>query len=193
MHTNKDKAWDKFDKFPTSNNLEYALSKQGLYDDEEFRVKFNYEKKLTNNLKHNSKGFYSYLRNKRMIKTLIPTLEKSDGTSTKTATECAKVLGNAFSDVFASEPMGPLPEFKNSTDQIISDILITADSVKSELASLNIFKSMGPDSIHPKILKSLSDDPELLDNVVELFRDHSDSGKQQLFLPFITVVPRKCP
>ena len=51
MRCNKDKAWDKFDLFATKEYLEYALMKQGVYDSEEFRMKFNYEKKLTNNLK----------------------------------------------------------------------------------------------------------------------------------------------
>ena len=178
LRKSKDKAWDTFDTLPNSDNLQYALTKQGLYDDEEYRVKFNYEKKLTNNLKHNSKGFYSYLRNKRMLKTLIPSLERSDGSCTDTAAECAEVLGSAFSDVFVREPMGPLPEFgmKNSPDQSISDVLITPESVKLELANLNIFKSMGPDGIHPKVLKSLSDDPRFVDAVFDLFRDCIDSG-----------------
>ena len=55
------------------------MSRDKIYSDKEFILKLNYEKKLTNNLKNNSKGFYSYLRNKRQLKTGVPTLEKPDG------------------------------------------------------------------------------------------------------------------
>ena len=107
MLRNKDKAWDTFDLNSTKENLDYALTKQGIYDNEEFRLKYNYEKKLTSNLKHNSKGFYSYLRNKRQLKTFIPNLERPDGSLTESTVERAETLSDAFSSVHVSEPMGP--------------------------------------------------------------------------------------
>ena len=64
-----DKAWDTFNVNSTKENLDYALTKKGIYDNEEFRLKYNYEKKITSNSKHNSKSFYSYLRNNRLFKT----------------------------------------------------------------------------------------------------------------------------
>ena len=178
MRRNKDKAWETFDLSPTTSNLEYALMKQGLYDNEEYRVKFNYEKKLTNNLKHNSKGFYSYLRNKRQLKMYIPILERADGACTNTASESAEVLADAFSGVFVKEPMGPLPEFGmgSRTDTKIDDLVITFEMVQYELSKLNCFKSMGPDGIHPKLLKSLSEDSRFVDALVKLFKKCTDSG-----------------
>ena len=111
MRCNKDKAWDTFDLCSSHENLQYALNKQGIYDSEEFRLKYNYEKKLTSNLKHNSKGFFSYLRNKRQLKTFIPNLERPDGSLTDSPNGRAEVLASAFSSIHVSEPMGPLPDF----------------------------------------------------------------------------------
>ena len=74
------------------------------YSDKEFRLKLDYEKNLTDNLKDNCKGLYSYLRNKRNLKTSIPSLEKHDGSRTRSATENAEVLVDAFSSVFVLEP-----------------------------------------------------------------------------------------
>ena len=176
MQCNKDKAWDAFDLNSTNENLNYALTKQGIYDNEEFRLKYNYEKKLTSNLKHNSKGFYSYLRNKRQLKTFIPNLEGPDGSLTESTVQRAETLANAFSSVHVSEPMGPLPEFGKGGTTVIDDIDINFESVKEELAKLNCFKSMGPDDIHPKLLKSLSEDSGFVDAVVKLFRKCTDSG-----------------
>ena len=58
MLHNKNKACDTFDINSTKENLDYALTKHRINDNEEFRLKYNYEKKLTSNLKHNSKGVF---------------------------------------------------------------------------------------------------------------------------------------
>ena len=144
--------------------------KDKLYSDEEFRLKSNYEKKLTNNLKNNSKSFYSYLRNKRQLKSGVPTLERSDGSRTSGPAESAEALTEAFSSVFVHEPESlpsvERPEVESESD-ILSDIDITFDKVKHQLESLNCFKSFGPDGVHPKLLKSLANDSSFVEAVVK--------------------------
>ena len=81
MRKNKDSAWRNFQKQPTTEDMNYALSKEKLYSDEEYKLKLQYKNKLTHNLKTNCKSFYSYLRNKRQLKTLI----KEDGTEAEAA------------------------------------------------------------------------------------------------------------
>ncbi|KAL5248079.1 hypothetical protein ACHWQZ_G017305 [Mnemiopsis leidyi] len=152
MRKNKDLAWKSFNQSPTRENYSYAFIKDKLYSDEEFRLKSNYEKKLTNNLKTNCKGFYSYLRNKRQLKTGIPTLERNDGSRTSGPAESAEVLAEAFSSVFVHEPEN-LPDVEKPEPNCdkLNDIDITFDKVKYELENLNCFKSYGPDGIHPKV------------------------------------------
>ena len=72
--------------------MNYALSKEKLYSDEEYKLKLQYENKLTHNLKTNCKSFYSYLRNKRQLKTGVSTLVKEDGTEAEIAGEKAEFL-----------------------------------------------------------------------------------------------------
>ena len=179
MRKNKDLAWNNFCLSPTKENYSYAFMKDKLYSDEEFRLKSNYEKKLTNNLKNNSKGFYSYLRNKRQLKSGVPTLERSDGSRTSGPAESAEALAEAFSSVFVHEPESlpgvERPEVESESD-ILSDIDITFDKVKHQLESLNCFKSFGPDGVHPKLLKSLANDSSFVEAVVKLFRECTDSG-----------------
>ena len=69
MRKHKDSAWNEFQEIPTNERFSYAMSRDKIYSDKEFILKLNYENKLTNNLKNNSKGFYSYLRNKQQLKT----------------------------------------------------------------------------------------------------------------------------
>jgi len=180
MRKNKDAAWNYFIESPTKENYSYAFIKDKLYSDEEFRLKSNYEKKLTNNLRTNCKGFYSYLRNKRQLKTGVPTLERDDGSRTGSPAESAEALAEAFSSVFVHEPEDlpsvGRPRFKSEAD-ILGDINITFDKVKHELESLDCFKSYGPDGVHPKLLKSLADDSSFVNAIVKLFRKCTDSGK----------------
>ena len=180
MRKNKDAAWNSFIESPTKENYSYAFIKDKLYSDEEFRLKSNYEKKLTNNLKTNCKGFYSYLRNKRQLKSGVPTLERDDGSRTSRPAESAEALAEAFSSVFVREPEDlpsvERPEFKSEAD-ILGDIDISFDRVQHELKSLDCFKSYGPDGVHPKLLKSLADDSSFVNAVVKLFRKCTDTGK----------------
>ena len=183
MRKNKDAAWNNFIESPTKENYSYAFLKDKLYSDEEFRLKSNYEKKLTNNLKTNCKGFYSYLRNKRQLKSGVPTLERGDGSRTSRPAESAEALAEAFSSVFVHEPENlpgvERPEFKAEAD-ILGDVDISFDRVQHELKSLDCFKSYGPDGVHPKLLKSLADDSSFVKAVVKLFRKCTDSGKLPL-------------
>ncbi|KAL5272622.1 hypothetical protein ACHWQZ_G000732 [Mnemiopsis leidyi] len=185
MRRNKDAAWTSFVECPTKENYSYAFVKDKMYVDEEFRLKYNYEKKLTNNLKTNCKGFYSYLRNKRQLKTGIPTLEKGDGSRTSSPAESAEALAEAFSSVFVREPEN-LPSVEKpvveSEADVLGDIEITFDKVKHELESLNCFKSYGPDGIHPKLLKSLAGDSSFVNAVVKLFRKCTDTGRYKVLL-----------
>lgn len=175
MRKNKDKAWDEFDNSPSEVNFSYACSKQLLFEEEEVKAKVRYEKKITSNLRENCKSFYSYLRNKRQIKSSIVSLDRGDGTRTNNSTESAEVLASAFSSVFVREPAGPLPYFDNCND-IIGDLNISFEDVKKELLKLDIFKSSGPDGVHPKLLKALAYDSSFVEAVTSLFIKCSETG-----------------
>ena len=107
LRKKKEKAWKQFDHDPTIVNLNFASSTQLVFENEEVKAKVRYEKKITANLKTNCKSFYSYLRNKRKVKTSVPCLNKEDGSRTSGAAESAEVLASAFSSVFVREPFGP--------------------------------------------------------------------------------------
>ena len=157
--------------------MNYATLKDKGNSEEEFRLKLEYEKRLTNDLKNNCKGLYSYLRNKRNLKTSIPSLEMRNGSRTKSAAESAEVLADSFSSVFVLEPES-LPDgmLLVDTNEVLTEIAITCEDVRYELKNLNCFKSVGADSIHPKLLKSLADDFAFVESLTNLFRVCAESG-----------------
>ena len=179
LRISKDKAWNTFDSAPTITNFNNAMYRENIYDNEHTRLKINYERKITSDLKNNCKSLYSYLRNSREIKTCIRNLDKGDGSRTNNSTESAEVLANAFSSVFVREPQGPLPEFQPSDASCyvdIGDVVITPEAVSLKLSKLNIFKSYGPDKVHPKLLRSLSEDYGFIEAVTKLFINCAKSG-----------------
>ena len=179
MRKNKDSAWHNFQKQPTTENMNYALSKEKLYSDEEYKLKLQYENKLTHNLKTNSKSFYSYLRNKRQLITGVSTLVKEDGKEAETAREKAEFLAQAFSSVFVNEPKTTpdveIPVLSN--DEMLTDVVISHADLKKELEGLYCFKSIGSDNIHPKLLRSLADDNCFISALAKLFCVIIDAGK----------------
>ena len=64
----------------------------------------------------------------------------------------------------------------NYTDKDISVIEISSYEVETLLEEINIYKSEGPDKIHPKLLKSLCDNTNFVDAVTKLFRECYESG-----------------
>ena len=96
-----------------------------------------------------------------------------DGSRTKSAAESAEVLADSFSSVFVLEPDGMLLADAN---EVLTEIAITCEDVRYEFKNLNCFKSLGPDSIHPKLLKSLADDFAFVESLTNLFRVCAESG-----------------
>ena len=191
MRKNKVKSWEMFDIEPTSVKFNIAISKQLIYETEETKAKIKYEKKITANLKMNCKSFYSYLRNKRKVKTSVPSLDKENGERTSSAAESAEALASAFCSVYVREPFGPLPDVSstNKNECFISDIAINFDDVKKELLKLNIFKSTGPDGVHPKLLKSLANDISFVTALTKLFSKCSETGILPVIWKTASVVP----
>ena len=175
----KDKQWAIFESSPNPVNLNIALGSQQKYEKKEVSAKIKYEKKITSNLKSNTKSFFSYLRSKRKLNCTVSALKKPDGTLSQGATDTAGVLLDFFSSVFKEEPFGPLPEFcyANSNEWgNIGNIEILDDDVAKYLADLNIYKSSGPDKIHPKLLKSLAGNNIFVRAIGDLFRNCAGTG-----------------
>ena len=95
---NKSKAWAAFANCPSISSLNLALSKQDIYANFEIKAKLKYEILITNDLKHNFKAFYAYLRNRRKVKSVVTTLKKDKqlGSLTQNDSRLQNVLQMLF-------------------------------------------------------------------------------------------------
>ena len=74
------------------------------------RAKFNYEKKLADNVKYDAKSFYAYVRSRRKSRSGIGVLCRDDGVRVEPPEEVAKEFNEYFSLVFSLEDMTSFPE-----------------------------------------------------------------------------------
>ena len=85
-------------------------------------------------------------------------------------------MGNFFESTFISEQPGDPPNLESEIDHHFPDLVFTFEQIKEHLSKLNISKSQGPDNIHPKLLRSLSNNDGFVTATVQLFQKCYDSG-----------------
>lgn len=128
---------------------------------------------LPNLLKSDPKKFWRVL-NPKDTDTII-TLKDANGSIVPTS-ECAEVLNNVFSEVFAEEP--PLDESCSVTPTPITcpsePIIVTEVGVSRAIARLPLRSSPGPDGISSKLLKLTSHVSSFLLSLI--FQQSLDSG-----------------
>ena len=117
-----------------------------------------FEKKMANDVKLKPKLFWKYARSRLKSRQAIPTLTNKDGTKAISAKDKAETLNDFFTSVFTAENLGNIPAVKNAPAyEVVSNIEITPDLVRTKLNARNPNKSPGQDKWHPYFLKELSE------------------------------------
>lgn len=181
LRKEKNRSWKEFENQPTTINFKYAMDYQQSFEFTEGVLKRNYERKLAKNIKTNSKGFFSYVRSKRKVNERLGSLiDTSTNTKTTTPKETADLLAEYFASVFKEEPQGPLRKECYGTVSGMSqigNIQVNDQDVFLLLNDLNIYKSHGPDEIHPSILKELCGNRLFTSAVTKLYKCCAKYGK----------------
>ena len=168
----KDQTWRVFDGAPCMENFQTALGKQKEYEKVEYEEKLKHEQKIVKNLKENCKPLFRYFKSKSKTRKNVSSLKKESGKLTESPSETAEELANFFQSVHSFEEFGPLHEFcynNNNVNNVMCGLSISREDVKVLLSKLDVSKSMGPDEIHPKILKFLSSNESFIAAITELF------------------------
>ena len=136
------------------------------------KAKRDFEEKLANIIKHDSKSFYAYVRSKQRNKSRAGPFKDHTGSVVTCNTTAANLLNNYFSSVFTKEDLSyiPIPAniFPNPMTDELSDIVIDEEIVREKLSNINTNKSLGADEIHPKLLYELRE--ALLKPLTRLFK-----------------------
>ena len=158
------------------------------------QAKFEFERNLAKNSKTNVKLFYKYANSKRKGKTPIVNL-KVNGRITKKGNEIRNEFSRFYRSVQTEEidlEALYLSDFMKAVmdekpEERIDDIIIEEKEVLDMLLSANPFKSLGPDGIHPRILKELA--VQIHRPVTHIFRTSLKTGKVPKAWKTANVVP----
>ncbi len=121
--------------------------------------KSDFERNLIYKMKKgDSKPLYKYANLKLKSRCRISQLKKSDGSLTTNDSEKAETLNNFFSSVFTEEDTTNMPSMNTVHDgDPMKNITVNESMVKKRLKKLKVNKSAGPDGLHPKFLKEISE------------------------------------
>ena len=107
---------------------------------------------LIGDVKANPKDFYRYINSQKKDAQGIPPLKKRNGVGVaQSESEKAAEFNGQFTDVFTKSEYSqvrPAP--------FMEDIVVTKEGVTKLLKGLNPSKALGPDELHPRVLKELA-------------------------------------
>ena len=134
-----------------------------------------YVNNLVGDVKANPTDFYRYINSQKKDTQGIPLLKRKPGKGVvQSDLEKAEELNGQFTDVFSKNEHTQVPLLDRSAP-FMNNIAVSKDGVFKLLKGLNPSKALGPDELHPGVLKELA--TYLGPVFAHLFQQSIDTGE----------------
>ena len=134
-----------------------------------------YVNNLVGDVKANPRDFYRYINSQKKDTQGIPPLKRKNGKGVaQSDLEKAEEFNGQFTDVFSKNEHTQVPLLDRSAP-FMNYIAVSKDRVIKLLKGLNPSKALGPDELHPRVLKKLA--TELGPVFAHLFQQSIDTGE----------------
>ncbi|CAM4569362.1 unnamed protein product [Caretta caretta] len=120
------------------------------------RAKSHLELQLARDVKSNKKGFFRYVGNKKKAKESVGPLLNEGGNLVTEDVEKANVLNAFFASVFTNKVSSQTAALGITKWGRDGQPSVEIEVVRDYLEKLDVHKSMGPDELHPRVLKELA-------------------------------------
>ncbi|CAM4697277.1 unnamed protein product [Lepidochelys kempii] len=120
------------------------------------RAKSHLELQLARDVKSNKKGFFRYVGNKKKAKECVGPLLNEGGNLVTEDVEKANVLNAFFASVFTNKVSSQTAVLGITKCGRDGQPSVEIEAVRDYLEKLDVHKSMGPDELHPRVLKELA-------------------------------------
>ncbi|CAM4499672.1 unnamed protein product [Lepidochelys kempii] len=120
------------------------------------RAKSHLELQLARDVKSNKKGFFRYVGNKKKAKESVGPLLNEGGNLVTEDVEKANVLNAFFASVFTNKVSSQTAALGITKWGRDGQPSVEIEVVRDYLEKLDVHKSMGPEELHPRVLKELA-------------------------------------